>query len=528
MKVFYGLPLRDDIGNPTTGFSELDYFAITQGSAEYDELGFVTKVHPIPYQPREYSQLWANVGRRSGKTTGLQSFIMTYEALLGGHEERVSRNQNCHIYLIAHRLDLAIESLSHIRAVVQSSPILQAEVVDDLAQKLSFKNGVVILPSPPSLKAQRGIAVPAAALDEVGFWYSDAESANPDFEVERAIRYSQAQFDPFAKRIGISTPWTKEGLLWKYTQAGTGGNKLPPGADRTPYEDILTAFGTTASWENPLISRATLARLQKEDPEAFERESLCKFLDSISGFFNYQLLQAAAEQQIADKVGERAPVRAQTDRQTTAILPNYVAAIDPAFRSDSFGFCIGHKDPAKGIVVDVVRRFTPLRGEKLDPVVILATIAPICQAYGIQIVYTDQYQFESLQQLAMSVDLYLEAVDFTAKSKAKIFGNLQQLVNQRKLQLLDPYTNDDARVMLEELQTIERRLTGMGSVQIAAPANKHDDMACVLALMAFKSMWMEPDVKLPVGELENEFREKSPFELCMATITNKQRLANNY
>lgn len=509
LKAFYGLPLSEDAVNPATGWSELDYWAITQGSCEYDDLGYVTKINPIPYVPKEYDQLWANVGRRSGKTTGIQSFIVAYETLLGGHEEYVGRKQECFVYLIAHRLDLAIASLSHIRAIVQSSPILSGEIVDDLSQKLSFKNGIVIVPSPPSIKAQRGIGVPVAALDEVGFWYSDAESANPDFEVERAVRYAQAQF-PFKKRIGVSTPWTKEGLLWKYTTAGTEGCKLPDGADKGEYEGILTAFGTTASWENPLITRKTLQQLKTQDPEAFERESLCKFLDSVSGFLNYQLLQDAIAAQVEGKITERPPVKANAGQ----LQPNYVAAMDPAFRSDSFAFCILHKDPHKGVVVDLVRRYTPTKGTKLNPSTVLGDIKPLVDAYGVNVVYTDQYQFETLHQLAMGMEMHLEAVDFTAKSKSKIFGNLQQLVNQKKLQLLSPYGSPDAEEMLKELQIIERKLTGLGSVQISAPQGKHDDMAAVLALAAYKAVWMDP----VVVAVDEAAKEPSLFERGMETI----------
>lgn len=44
--------------------------------------------------------------------------------------------------------------------------------------------------APPSGKALRGYAVPVVAMDEVGMWYTDSESANPDFEVWRAVRHA--------------------------------------------------------------------------------------------------------------------------------------------------------------------------------------------------------------------------------------------------------------------------------------------------------------------------------------------------
>ena len=68
LKAFYGCDLSVDRTNPRTGFSELDYWAIIQGSCEYDALGFVTRVVPLDYRPKEYSTLTGIIGRRSGKT----------------------------------------------------------------------------------------------------------------------------------------------------------------------------------------------------------------------------------------------------------------------------------------------------------------------------------------------------------------------------------------------------------------------------------------------------------------------------
>jgi hypothetical protein len=439
------------------------------------------------------------------------AFICAYEASLGGHEEYIQPKQECLVYLIAHRLDLAKANMPFVRSILDDSPMLQKEIAAHTAERIELKNGLAIVPSPPSLKAQRGVAIPVVAMDEVGFWYSDPDAANPDFEVERAVSYSQAQF-PNAKRIGISTPWTKEGLLYKYHKAGTEGNKLSPEVDKEEYKDILVCFSTTAAFENPFITRKKLERLRLRDAEAFERESLCKFLDSVSGFLSGQLVDIAAIK--GGGHAERSPVDAK-DR----IQPNYVASMDPAFRQDDFGFQICHKE-ASGIVVDVIRRWTPIRGQKLNPKEILTEITDLCKPYGIQLIYSDQYQLESLQQIALDMGMSIEGVDFTAKSKSKIYGNLQQLFNQQKVTLLDPDLNPDARVQQQQLVQLERRLTTNGGVLIGAPEGKHDDMCSILALGAFKAMWMDPDIKP-----DEVPREPTLFERGMATIRKRQQLA---
>lgn len=523
LKAFYGLQLRSNVVNPQTGFSELDYWAITQNSCDYDELGYVTKVYPIPYIAKEYDQLWGVVGRRAGKTSGLQSTIIAYEATLGGHEEYVSPKQDCLIYLIGHRLNLAVSSLQFVRSILDSSPILSREIVKQNNDEIRLKNGISIVPSPPSLKAQRGLACPAVAMDEVGFWYSDPEAANPDVEVERAVTWAQLQF-PNSKRLGISTPWIKEGLLWKYHKAGTEGMKLTED-QRSEYKGILHVFGTTASFENPLNTREKLAKEKLQDPDGYVRESLCVFPDSISGFLARPLIDIATAK--AKGIAERPPVselEVARSGGSKGYAPSYVAAMDPAFRRDSFAFCIVHRDPDKGIVLDAVRRWKPSKNTKVNPKEVLTEIKQLITPYGIDFIYTDQYQLESLEQLAIDLDMSIGGVDFTAKSKAKIFGNLQQLTNQQKLELLDPDLNEVADEMVRELVMLERRLTHTGGVQISAPEGKHDDLASVLALAAFKAMWHHPTEV----EEDQSLREPTLFERCMQTVQRRTLQLQEY
>ena len=514
LKALYGLPLSDKIVNKATGWNELDYWAIVQGSFDHDELGYVTKIRNIDYTPKEYNQLWAVIGRRTGKTSTLQSFVIAYEATCGGHTDYIRPGQQCVIYLIAQRLDVARANLSFITSILHESPVLKEEIEAENADSIKLKNGISILPSPPSLKAQRGMAIPVVALDEVGFWYKDAESANPDFEVERAVRMAQLQF-PNYKRIGISTPWTKEGLLWKYHRAGTEGIKLPLD-ERAGYEGTLVCFSTTASFENPLLERAggrkRLLKERGDDEEAFSRECLCVFADSISGFLGRANIDIAVAK--GKGISERGPV----DFDKATIIPNYVCAIDPAFRHDDFSLTILHKE-STGVVVDMVKRWSPFRGQKLNPKVVLAEIVQLIAPFGISTVHTDQYQLESLQQLAFDMGINLIGTDFTSKSKIRIFGSLQQLVNQHKLTLLDVKLNPDCQELYTQLTQLERRMTRNNTIQISAPEGKKDDMVSSLALATSQAMLLDPEIVVR----EEEFRTPTLFERCQATLDRNRR-----
>ena len=495
--IFYGCPLPNDL---------LPYWSMYQESVPYDQLGFplFNEGVSLSYKPKEYEQCWAVIGRRGGKTDKFASFIVAYEATCGGHEaERGNSTAVC--FLVAQDLKLARQNLPLIQTHLLASPILSKELDGDpTADFIRLKNGINIGVAPPSAKALRGYAVPVVVMDEVGFWYSDSDSANPDYEVERAVEQAQGQFS-HRKLVGISTPWTKEGLLHKYYIAGTEGRKLPL-EERDPYKGILVLHAPTAAMENPLIKRNWLESKQRKDPEAFERESLAKFVDSISGFLSPSLLKEAVE----NNVIEREPLPRVDHPEDES--PLYVAALDPAFRNDAFGFTILHRNKEGKVVQDVIRRWKRNPGEEsLNPSEILSQISILLKQYRIHYVFSDQYQLESLQQLALALGFSIEGVDFTSKSKARILGNLQQLLNQKRIHLLD---NKEQYL---ELATLEKKLTPTGGVMISAPRGKHDDLAMVLSLAAFKCMWM-----FSVSPSNKPTGQKTLFEKCMATVKKRK------
>jgi hypothetical protein len=482
LKAFYGLPLTPE---------ELDDWAIFQDAAVFDSLGYPLKVARIPYHPKEYETLVAIFGRRSGKTDKITATILAYEAALGGHQAYVAKGQDFQIFFVGQDLKMAASHLKFVAGALNSSPLLAKYVDKIIDDGIYLKNGLTIVPQPPTIKSSRGMAIPVVVMDEVGFWYTDAKSANPDFEVEIAVEYAQNQF-PNAKKIITSTPWTKEGLLWRYYNVGTDGVKIRcdeckrQGKWRCPHKedekqehlDALVLHAPTAAMGNPHITRKRLTTLQRKRPDAFRRESMAEFVDSISGFLPSALVGDAIDQKVTAR--EVYPRKGHPEDDT----PYYVAAMDPAFRQDSFAFTILHHDPKRGMVQDRFIQWTPTLGAPLNPIVVLDQINLILKEFGITLVYSDQYQLESLQQLAADRGFTILGCDFTGQSKAKIFGSLEMLVKQRRIRLLDDPS------LYQQLVQLEKRKTPNGTIQISAPAGKHDDGPAVLALAVFQATWM--------------------------------------
>ena len=506
---FAGLSLPQQValkilnGCPLNGH-ELEIWNAFQENVECDQDGYPTKYFSsLPYTPKDYREAWVVVGRRGSKSDAIAATQVAYEALCGGHEDYVRKGQRALCFQVAQDLRMARYSLHFISAALESSSIGKASITQVTADRIDLKNGLTICTVPPTLKSVRGYACPVAVLDEVGVWYQDSDAANPDYEIYRALSPGQLQF-PNRKIIGISTPWNKSGLLYKFYNAGTQGSKIADGLPKDEYKDVVVLHGSTALLRNPLVTREFLAKERAHDPKAFERECLAVFQDSISGFLPSALVERATDRGILERVPESRPA--------------YVCAIDPAFKRDAFGLTILHRDDKGNIIVDAVRRWLGSTETPLNPRAVLQEISALVSTYRIDLLYSDQYHFESLAQLANDFGIAIIGIPFTAKAKAEMYGNLQQLFHQGRIRVIDH------EELLKELRTLERTLTDGGTVQIGAPSGFHDDLVSTLTLAASQAMALEP------MELPKPYIPPTIAEQCWEQIKRKngERVASQW
>jgi hypothetical protein len=506
LKIAYGLPLVDD--------EEMRLWAAFQGFGVYDDLGFLLDVTYIPpYVAKEYDVINGLIGRRAGKSDRIGGLAAAYEITLGGHTAFTDRPDQPIFWLyIAQDLDTAKLNLKFVTSWIKESPVLSKLIEFEGEGEVRFKHGIVLRAEPPKLKTGRGAAVCGMTLDELAFWYSNSKSANPDFEVIRALQYATGQF-PNSKQLRITTPWTKEGVAYLAWKNGTEGMKIACSAcgpnrahlcthmqeDRDDLEGQLLLYSPTAAMGNPRMTRKRLARLRREDKEAFERESLAKFIDSQSSFLTF----ASVERAIEPDAGRHLENGAITREPIPGV--DYVAAIDPAFRHDSFAFSIGHLDAKLGVVQDYVREWVPEVGERLDPKVVLTEIRDELVRWGLDLVYSDQYQIETLTALAEELNLSIIGVDFTTKSKPKMMQNMASMFNQGKVRLLN-HQNQET-----QLKKLVKTVTGT-YMNVAAPAGQHDDMAMDLALLITHAIQL-PAVETAIASSANRPRYISEKDL---------------
>jgi hypothetical protein len=191
LKATYGLSLTSE---------ELEIYQRATGRSEY--------------VPAEQNEATLIAGRRGGKTSKIAAPIALYEAIRDHH---LARGDRGYVMLIAPAKSQAQIAMRYIRTYLQSSSILRKYMARQRRDEIELTNGVSIVCYPCSYIAVRGVSVVCAICDELAFWQHEETAANPEEEVVAALRPAMATF-PTAKLIKISTPYRKEGILWREFQ----------------------------------------------------------------------------------------------------------------------------------------------------------------------------------------------------------------------------------------------------------------------------------------------------------------------
>jgi hypothetical protein len=291
----------------------------------------------------------------------------------------------------------------------------------------------------------------AAILDELGFWRDDITAANPAEGVINALLPSMATFLRH-KLIKISTPYRKEGVLWRdYQQRAQLGYPV---------------FQLSTAEMNPTISADSFEKARLRDPESFRREYLAEFTDQIQCWIPFETL----DQCVTKSCTERPPVAGAF----------YCAAIDPAFKWDDFALAIAHRFNDGPIILDYTATWTGTREAPLGYEWVCREIADILQRYGLNVVVGDQHCAAIIQQEFLKLGIDYKEFTFGPGTRLELFGNLKHLLMQVNLVLLDKSEE------LLQLRGLEEHRTPLGNIDVRPAYGCKDDLAVVIGLVTFQ------------------------------------------
>lgn len=410
------------------------------------------------------------IGRRGSKTT-IASILAVWVALKKNWKYQLGRKKVATIPVMSHTKEFSDEIIEEVRAIIEGSAILQ-RLVNKKAKntqstinlKIPFKddNGKItysfvrIRTSAASSKSTRGGACPCIICDEIGFWGAGPDSKETDKEIVRAAKPSLLQFGDDAMWIELSTPNTKQGVLYE---------KYENRFNLSPKQVILIS----PSWVfNNRYRAEDYFDFWKDDPDNFDREFRANFIDSTGSFFTMEAIEKCVMKNV-----KAMPPALKKEKV------KYSCAIDSAFKGDVFAISVvgAHEFRYKQYAA------LGFKGSRLRPVKafeVAEAVSGLNNTFDFDgKVSGDQYSYQPLREIFATFNLTLIERVFTQTFKHKIYKNLKYVIDNNQIDLLDHQET------IKELKQLQVEISTTGKIKIMHPPGGHDDYSDALAIAVY-------------------------------------------
>ena len=269
---------------------------------------------------------------------------------------------------------------------------LPSMIVRRTADSIDLSNGIRLEVRPASFRTLRGPTYIAVIADEIAFWYTSVDYANPDTEILAAVR--PGLLTTHGPLLMASSVYAKTGVLYDSYKRYFGPAGPP---------DILVAHASSRDL-NPSISQAEIDLALERDPVANRAEYLSEWRSDVEGFIPRDIVEFCVRNYI------ELPPQPNT---------NYVCFIDQATgvpEGDSFAAVVAHLAGDR-VTVDAVREVRP----PFNFFEVVGTVLlPLCTAYHIYQVVGDNYAGELAKQPVRKAGISFELAE---KHKTQLYAD---------------------------------------------------------------------------------------------------------
>jgi hypothetical protein len=412
-------------------------FALPMDDADHAIFAECTGRAMPPTEP--VTEGWLVVGRRGGKSLIL-AVVAVFLAVFRDWSEHLVPGESALVQVIATDRKQARVIYRYARAMLLHVPTLKPMVASESGDVIELTNGISIEITTASYRAVRGYTIVAALCDEIAFWRSDENSANPDSEILDALRPAMATI-PGAVLLAASSPYAKRGVLYQ--------------AHREHYgkDSPVLVWQAPTQRMNPVIPQSIIDRAYDRDPLSAAAEYGAQFRSDIAAFIAREVIDAVT-----------VPDRFELPPMSRV---SYCAFVDPSGgSSDSMTLAIAHTegDAFDRAVLDAVREVRP----PFSPESVVIEFADLLSRYEIHEVEGDRYAGEWPRERFREHGIsYVPA----EKPKSDIYKELLPSLNSTKVELLD-----NSRLQ-SQLAGLERRTARGGRDSIDHSPGAHDDLA---------------------------------------------------
>lgn len=391
-------------------------------------------------------------GRRFGKTHHIACPVACYAAAFQTYEN-IRPGERPTVVVLSVTKEQAAICWSAIVETLRNSPTLRVLVRTKRRQKMELANGVDLVVMKCDLRSVRGFSIPLCVAEEAAFWRDESDpTVNPAEEILGAVRPALLQY-PRGRQLLVSSVWAKSGPVHSSY------------AKRLERDEPLV-LKLSSEQGNPTLSPELLAAEKERDPERYEREINCAFVDSAQSLLPGEALEACI-------VKGRWEVPPRPGMQ-------YSGALDVAFRSDWFGFAVSHAEGER-VILDVVRSWKPAPKKAIQFTDVMQEIIAICKYYGCTRAFADQVSNEVIKQVLAAEGIVLEQVTTLGRRAAGIYATLRAKVLAAQVELLD------VPELISQLRRLEIVRSSGGQERCEASSG-HDDVAIASALAIHQSV----------------------------------------
>jgi len=392
---------------------------------------------------RQVAELYLICGRRAGKSL-IAALIAVYFTAYRAYPALIP-GETAQFVVVSATKGQAKAIKRYYLALLKSRPELAAMVVGETDESVSLSNGIDLVVLAGNYRTVRSGTIVSAIVDEAAFLKSEEDGAsNTDEELVGALLPGMATIDD-AMLMVLSSPHREQGVLYEAYRDHFGNDES---------DDVLVVQADTRAL-NPTVKQSVIDRLYAKDPVKAASEYGARFRTDLSDFITRSALEACVSPGV--DLRPRVPGR------------QYKAHVDPSGGSgqDSFTLAIGSNVNGKA-VLDLLLEYRP----PFKPSEVIAQIAAVCRAYGVETVTGDSYAGGFSKEQFEKQGLVYEKCD---RNRSQLYLDFLPLVTSASVDLLD-----DQR-MIAQFAALERRTAKGGRDSVDHKPGAHDDLCTVVA-----------------------------------------------
>jgi len=387
-----------------------------------------------------FREAWLVCGRRSGKSFTM-ALVAVYLACFKTYRQHLQPGERATIAVLAADRKQARTILRYVQGMVRGIPMLKRMIEREHGEGFDFTNQATIEITTASSRGTRGYTFAGILADEIAFWPTGEDVADPDTEILNAVRPGMATI-PGAVLICASSPYARRGELWEAFQRHHGKDDAPA---------LVWQADTRAM--NPSVPENLIAEAYERDPASAAAEYGAQFRTDVEQFIRREVLDACTDAGIFEREPERW---------------SYVGFVDPSGgSSDSFTLAIAHREGDKAIL-DLVREVKP----PFSPEHVVSQFVAELKRYGIKQVHGDRYAGEWPREQFRKLGITYAVAE---KARSELYLDLLPALNSGQARLLDHPK------LAQQFIGLERRTSRLGRDSIDHRRGAHDDVANAVA-----------------------------------------------